>query len=69
VAGFGYVYQVKLLRDPSREIPEGGDLILGELLKRKSAEGVRVLMLVWDDKTSHNNIIKTVCIFLDSITF
>jgi phospholipase D1/2 len=36
-------------------------LTLGELLKRKSAEGVRVLMLVWDDKTSHQNpFIKTV---------
>ncbi|KAJ8768289.1 hypothetical protein K2173_021229 [Erythroxylum novogranatense] len=30
----------------------GGDITLGELLKKKADEGVRVLMLVWDDKTS-----------------
>lgn len=60
IAGWSINTKVKLLRDTTQEIPEGGDLILGELLKRKSAEGVRVLMLVWDDKTSHNNIIKTV---------
>uniref|UniRef100_A0A0A8YKS5 Uncharacterized protein n=1 Tax=Arundo donax TaxID=35708 RepID=A0A0A8YKS5_ARUDO len=28
---------------------------LGELLKYKSQEGVRVCLLVWDDKTSHDN--------------
>ncbi|KAH8506329.1 hypothetical protein H0E87_013234 [Populus deltoides] len=27
-------------------------MILGELLKKKDNEGVRVLMLVWDDRTS-----------------
>ncbi|KAI3807899.1 hypothetical protein L1987_23835 [Smallanthus sonchifolius] len=30
------------------------DFTLGEMLKYKSEEGVRVLLLVWDDKTSHN---------------
>ncbi|KAL0463930.1 UNVERIFIED_CONTAM: Phospholipase D alpha 1 [Sesamum latifolium] len=30
----------------------GGDTTLGELLKKKSSEGVKVLMLVWDDRTS-----------------
>lgn len=61
IAGWSIYTKVKLLRDTNREIPDGGDLILGDLLKRKSAEGVRVLMLVWDDKTSHSNpFIKTV---------
>ncbi|KAF9621735.1 hypothetical protein IFM89_027589 [Coptis chinensis] len=48
---------VKLIREPTKPLPrggEGGNLTLGELLKYKSAEGVRVLLLVWDDKTSHN---------------
>ncbi|PIN08301.1 Phospholipase D1 [Handroanthus impetiginosus] len=30
----------------------GGDMTLGELLKKKAKEGVRVLILVWDDQTS-----------------
>ena len=28
---------------------------LGELLKQKASEGVRVCLLIWDDKTSLNN--------------
>jgi len=61
ITGWSIYTKVRLLRDTRREIPEGGDLILGDLLKRKSAEGVRVLLLVWDDKTSHQNpFIKTV---------
>ena len=39
------------MRGPSTQNP-GGDMILGELLKKKDNEGVRVLMLVWDDRTS-----------------
>jgi phospholipase D1/2 len=38
IAGWSMYHQVKLLRDTSRQIPEGGDLTLGEFLKRKSAE-------------------------------
>lgn len=55
IAGWSINTKVRLLRDTTREIPDAGDYTLGELLKRKSAEGVRVLMLVWDDKTSHRN--------------
>jgi phospholipase D1/2 len=40
-----------VVRGPSTQNP-GGDMILGELLKKKDNEGVRVLMLVWDDRTS-----------------
>lgn len=61
IAGWSIYTKVRLLRDTKRGVPDGGELTLGELLKRKSAEGVRVLMLVWDDKTSHQNpFIKTV---------
>jgi phospholipase D1/2 len=37
---------------------------LGELLKYKSQEGVRVLLLVWDDRTSHNNFFVKMVRFL-----
>ncbi|KAK4365038.1 hypothetical protein RND71_016396 [Anisodus tanguticus] len=36
----------------TRRPKPGGDITLGELLKKKASEGVRVLMLVWDDRTS-----------------
>ncbi|KAJ9540895.1 hypothetical protein OSB04_027401 [Centaurea solstitialis] len=49
-------WSIKLIREPNRELPRGGDLTLGELLKYKSEEGVRVLLLVWDDKTSHSKL-------------
>lgn len=54
VVGWSVFHKVKLVREPTKPLPRGGDLTLGELLKYKSEEGVRVLMLVWDDKTSHN---------------
>ncbi|KAL6220753.1 hypothetical protein ACLB2K_008509 [Fragaria x ananassa] len=54
VAGWSIYHKVRLVREPSRPLPRGGELTLGDLLKYKSEEGVRVLMLVWDDKTSHD---------------
>ncbi|KAI4331373.1 hypothetical protein MLD38_029564 [Melastoma candidum] len=53
VVGWSVFHKVKLLRESTRTPPRGGNLTLGELLKYKSEEGVRVLLLVWDDKTSH----------------
>ncbi|XP_039015458.1 phospholipase D delta-like isoform X1 [Hibiscus syriacus] len=53
IVGWSIFTQVKLVREPTRPLPNGGDLSLGDLLKYKSEEGVRVLLLVWDDKTSH----------------
>ncbi|GAB2282888.1 hypothetical protein Dimus_017422 [Dionaea muscipula] len=53
VVGWSIYDKVRLVREPTRPVPRGGDLTLGELLKYKSEEGVRVLLLVWDDKTSH----------------
>lgn len=61
IVGWSIYHKVKLVREPSKPLPSGGNLNLGELLKYKSQEGVRVLLLVWDDKTSHNKFfIKTV---------
>ncbi|KAL3845358.1 hypothetical protein ACJIZ3_002761 [Penstemon smallii] len=54
IVGWSIYHKVKLVREPTKPLPRGGDLTLGDLLKYKSQEGVRVLLLVWDDKTSHN---------------
>ncbi|XP_075485458.1 phospholipase D delta-like isoform X1 [Primulina tabacum] len=54
IVGWAVFHKVKLIREPTKPLPRGGDLTLGELLKYKSQEGVRILLLVWDDKTSHN---------------
>lgn len=63
IVGWSVYHKIKLIREPTRPLPRGGDLTLGELLKYKSQEGVRVLLLVWDDKTSHDKFfINTVCI-------
>ncbi|XP_028774530.1 phospholipase D delta isoform X2 [Neltuma alba] len=56
IVGWSIYHKVKLIREPSRPLPRGGDLTLGELLRYKSEEGVRVLLLVWDDKTSHDKL-------------
>ncbi|XP_039142691.1 phospholipase D alpha 1-like isoform X1 [Dioscorea cayenensis subsp. rotundata] len=51
IAGWSVYTEITLIRDSRRPRP-GGDATLGELLKKKATEGVRVLMLVWNDKTS-----------------
>nr|ABU54776.1 phospholipase D alpha 1 precursor [Helianthus annuus] len=51
ITGWSVYTEITLIRD-SRRQKAGGDTTLGELLKRKASEGVRVLMLVWDDRTS-----------------
>lgn len=63
IIGWSIFDKVKLIREPTRPLPRGGDLTLGELLKYKSEEGVRVLLLVWDDKTSHNMLVGTLVRF------
>lgn len=50
ITGWSVWHKVQLVRDPSVT----GDSTLGELLKAKSQEGVRVLLLIWDDPTSRN---------------
>eukprot|EP00268_Persea_americana_P000036 TRINITY_DN10013_c0_g1_i4.p1 TRINITY_DN10013_c0_g1~~TRINITY_DN10013_c0_g1_i4.p1 ORF type:complete len:550 (-),score=84.97 TRINITY_DN10013_c0_g1_i4:1475-3124(-) len=54
VVGWAVYHPVKLVRKPTKPLPSGGELSLGDLLKHKSSEGVRVVMLIWDDKTSHD---------------
>ncbi|KAL5712222.1 phospholipase D [Ranunculus cassubicifolius] len=51
ITGWSVYTEITLVRDPRRQMP-GGELTLGNLLKKKANEGVRVLMLVWDDRTS-----------------
>ncbi|KAL5697991.1 phospholipase D [Ranunculus cassubicifolius] len=51
ITGWSVYTEISLVRDSRRQKP-GGEVTLGELLKRKASEGVRVLMLVWDDRTS-----------------
>ncbi|KAL9167475.1 hypothetical protein ABFS82_05G100600 [Erythranthe guttata] len=54
IAGWSIYHKVMLVRESSEQLPNGGDLSLGELLKYKSQQGVRVVLLLWDDKTSQN---------------
>ncbi|KAM7471690.1 hypothetical protein LguiA_009873 [Lonicera macranthoides] len=51
ITGWSVYTEIALIRDSRRQKP-GGDITLGELLKNKASEGVKVLMLVWDDRTS-----------------
>lgn len=49
ITGWSVFHTIHLVRDGSEKTPS-----LGDLLKKKSREGVRVLLLVWDDPTSRN---------------
>ncbi|KAJ4958010.1 hypothetical protein NE237_025121 [Protea cynaroides] len=51
ITGWSVYAEISLIRDSKRP-KSGGDITLGELLKKKASEGVRVNMLVWDDRTS-----------------
>lgn len=48
IVGWSVYYNVSLIRDDR----DGKDCSLGDVRKAKSQEGVRVLLLVWDDPTS-----------------
>jgi phospholipase D1/2 len=56
ITGWSVYTGIRLIRDPKCQKP-GGEQTLGELLKRKANEGVGVLLLVWDDRTS-NRIVR-----------
>ncbi|XP_020238588.1 phospholipase D alpha 1 [Cajanus cajan] len=47
ITGWSVYTEITLIRDPRKS-----RITLGELLKMKAEEGVMVLMLVWDDRTS-----------------
>ncbi|CAE6144450.1 unnamed protein product [Arabidopsis arenosa] len=51
ITGWSVWHNARLVRD--KEDP-ASECTLGELLRSKSQEGVRVLLLVWDDPTSQN---------------
>ncbi|KAL1812715.1 hypothetical protein ACET3Z_022780 [Daucus carota] len=51
ITGWSVYTEFSLIRDSRRPKP-GGDMMLGELLKKKADEGVKVLLLIWDDITS-----------------
>ncbi|XP_022964032.1 phospholipase D gamma 1-like isoform X1 [Cucurbita moschata] len=50
ITGWSVWHKVKLVRDTGY----GTECTLGDLLRSKSQEGVRVLLLVWDDPTSRS---------------
>ncbi|KAL9245316.1 hypothetical protein vseg_018981 [Gypsophila vaccaria] len=51
IAGWSVWHKVRLVRDGG---DHASDCNLGDLLRAKSAEGVRILLLVWDDPTSRS---------------
>ncbi|KAF6162416.1 hypothetical protein GIB67_009043 [Kingdonia uniflora] len=53
IIGWSIYPTVKLVREPTKPLPSGGELSLGELLKFKSQEGVRVegVMQTHDEET------------------
>ncbi|XXG67283.1 hypothetical protein AAC387_Pa06g0667 [Persea americana] len=50
IVGWSVYHKIKLVRDANNT----SSCTLGDLLRTKSQEGVRVLLLVWDDPTSRN---------------
>ncbi|XP_058781012.1 phospholipase D alpha 1-like [Vicia villosa] len=50
ITGWSVYTEITLIRDPNKSTRTS--ITLGELLKKKANEGVNVLMLVWDDRTS-----------------
>lgn len=50
ITGWSVYHSVRLVR----ETDSSAEFMLGHLLKSKSQEGVRVLLLVWDDPTSRS---------------
>lgn len=62
VVGWSIHHPIRLVREPTGTGTGATTTkTLGELLKGKVHEGVRVVMLIWDDKTSHDRfLLKTV---------
>ncbi|KAJ4723286.1 Phospholipase D [Melia azedarach] len=67
IVGWSVFHKIKLIREPTKSLSRGSDLRIGELLKYKSEEGVRGLLLVLNDTTSHDKFgIKTMRTFCKS---
>ncbi|KAI0522870.1 hypothetical protein KFK09_005257 [Dendrobium nobile] len=56
VAGWSVYAEISLVREGQKG--QAGEATLGEMLKRKAGQGVRVLMLVWDDRSSVGDLKK-----------
>ncbi|XVE71176.1 hypothetical protein DITRI_Ditri10aG0129800 [Diplodiscus trichospermus] len=52
ITGWSVYTKITLIRDPRGQDPGRSNETLGELLLKKAMDGVRVLLLVWDDRTS-----------------
>ncbi|OMO90827.1 C2 calcium-dependent membrane targeting [Corchorus olitorius] len=52
ITGWSVYTEITLVRDPTKPDDDESNETLGKLLMRKANEGVRVLLLVWDDRTS-----------------
>ncbi|MED6193557.1 Phospholipase D [Stylosanthes scabra] len=48
IAGWSLYTEISLIRDPKRQ-KHGGDMTLGQLLKKKANDGVKVVLLLWQD--------------------
>ncbi|KAL5198262.1 hypothetical protein ABZP36_001774 [Zizania latifolia] len=57
IIGWSLYHPVKLVRESTKPVSSGSPLTIGELLKSKVQEGVRVIVLLWDDKTSHDKFL------------
>ncbi|KAM3287639.1 hypothetical protein P3S67_021069 [Capsicum chacoense] len=55
VVGWSVYHPTRLVREPTSPLPSAGERTLGDLLKYKS-QGVRVILLIWDDKTSNDDV-------------
>lgn len=62
IAGWSVDHDTVLVRDPAAISTKSAGVSLGDLLIRKAEEGVKVLLMVWD-----NNLLKDVP-FLDKVT-
>jgi phospholipase D1/2 len=58
ITGWSVHTKITLIRDNQARVEKGDGITLGELLKMKANEGVTVLMLVWDDRTSVKEVKK-----------
>ncbi|KAL2650476.1 hypothetical protein R1flu_018604 [Riccia fluitans] len=63
ITGWSVYTEIKLVRDEERMIDGAEGVTLGQLLKQKADEGVRVNVMVWDDRTSgywiHDGVMET----------
>ena len=67
ITGWSVWHKVRLVRDAAGY---ASDYTLGDLLRSKSQEGVRVLLLIWDDPTSRSILgYKTVSNTTFSVTY